>query len=167
MSKEAVRQLVTKRFASFTFEGIDKTRKSYPNITDRAVPPNGRWIRLHNIQFILHKVTSIGSEPCTMRTGVIIIDAFERLDSGTKRIFELTDAIEEWFGLWDAGRLWTSPANTVNFPEEGNKNAHYRSRVYIPFTYDQGFKSTTEIVGDLEVATDIQGFKAALDDALR
>lgn len=137
MSKETVRKLVEGRLAAFTFDGIDKERKSYPNVPKQPTPTSGRWLRLHDIEFVLHKVASIGSEPCTRRTGVIVIDAFERLDIGTKKVFELTDALEEWFGLWTAPNFWTDPANTVNFPNDGDKNLHYRSRVYVPFTFDK------------------------------
>lgn len=137
MSKEAVRKLVEGRLAAFTFDGIEGCKQSYPNIKNKPIPVGGRWLRLHDIEFVLHRVASIGSEPCTRRTGVIIIDAFERLDVGTKKINELTDALEEYFGLWTAGSLWTDPANTVNFPNDGDKNLHYRSRVYVPFTYDE------------------------------
>lgn len=161
MSKEAVRQLVEGRLSTFVFGAefgadtryaneaersdsrqfakfiLDGSRKSYPNVPNKPIPTSGRWLRLHDIEFVLHKVASIGSEPCTRRTGVIVIDAFERLDVGTKRIFELTDAIEQHFGLWTAPNFWTDPANTVNFPNDGDKNIHYRSRVYVPFTYDE------------------------------
>lgn len=138
MSKETVRKLVEGRLASFTFESIDKERKSYPNVPNKPIPASGRWLKLRDIEFVLHKVASIGSEPCTRRTGVIVIDAFERLDCGTKRIFELTDAIEQHFGLWSETDFWTDPANTVNYPNNGDKNAHYGSTVYVPFTYDEG-----------------------------
>ena len=161
MSKEAVRRLVESRLSTFVFGTefgadtryaneaersdsrqftkfiLDGSRKSYPNVPKQPTPTSGRWLRLHDINFVLHKVASIGSEPCTRRTGVIIIDAFERLDAGTKRIFELTDAVEQHFGLWTAPNFWTDPANTVNFPNDGDKNSYYQSRVYIPFTYDE------------------------------
>lgn len=137
MSKEAVRKLVEGRFASFTFEGIESTDKSYSNLPKQPIPTSGRWLKLHNIEFVIHRVASLGSDPCTRRTGVIVIDAFERLDMGTKRIFELTDALEEWFFPFEALNFWTAPANTVNFPNDGDSNAHYRSRVYVPFTFDE------------------------------
>lgn len=162
MSKEVVRQLVEYRFNSFVFGDeffahtsyadktkktdaskftkyiVDWSRKSYPNHQDKPTPTSGRWLRLHDIGFGLHNVASIGSEPCTRRTGVIVIDAFERLDVGTRRIYELTDAVEQWFGLWTSpeGNFWTDPANTVNFPNDGNGKSSYHSRIYIPFTYD-------------------------------
>lgn len=138
MSKEAVRKLVEGRFASFAFDGINGAMQSYPNMKNKPIPASGRWLRLHDIEFALHRIASIGSEPCTRRTGVIVIDAFERLDMGTKQIFELTDAIEEWFGLWSTTDFWTDPANTVNYPNDGDKNLNYHSRVYVPFTYDEG-----------------------------
>lgn len=135
MSKEYVRQLVTSRLAQFPMLLAD--RKSYPNQPDNNPPLSGQWLRLRDIEFVLHKVASIGSKPCTRRTGVIVIDVFERLDSGTKRITELTDALEEWFGLWTATNFWTDPANTVNKPNDGDKNSYYQSTVYVPFTYDE------------------------------
>lgn len=137
MSKEAVRKIVEGRIASFAFDGIEPTDKSYPNIPNQPIPASGRWLRLHDIKFVLHKIASIGSQPCTRRTGVIAIDVFERLDVGTKKIFELTDALEDWFFPFEALNFWTAPANTVNFPNDGDSNAHYRSRVYVPFTYDE------------------------------
>lgn len=161
MSKEYVRQLVTSRLNSFVFGTefgadtryankaersdsrqfakfiLDGSRKSYPNVPKQPTPNSGRWLRLRDIEFVLHKVASIGSKPCTRRTGVIVIDVFERLDSGTKRITELTDALEEWFGLWTAPNFWTDPANTVNKPNDGDKNGYYQSTVYVPFTYDE------------------------------
>ena len=60
MSKEAVRQLVEGRLAAFTFDVIDKERKSYPNLPNKPTPTAGRWLRLRDIEFVLHKVTSIG-----------------------------------------------------------------------------------------------------------
>lgn len=135
MSKETVRQLVTNRLTQFPL--LTNDRKSYPNQPNMPTPLSGQWLKLRDIEFVLHKIASIGSEPCTRRTGVIVIDVFERLDSGTKRITELTDALEEWFGLWTAPNFWTDPANTVNKPNDGDKNAYYQSTVYVPFTYDE------------------------------
>lgn len=136
MSKETVRKLVFARMGNFTVLASD--RKSYPNQPDNKPPVSGQWLRLRDIEFVLHKVASIGSEPCTRRTGVIVIDVFERLDHGTKRITELTDALESWFGLWSTTDFWTDPANTVNKPNDGDKNGYYQSTVYVPFTYDEG-----------------------------
>lgn len=136
MSKETVRQLVTNKLAQFPL--LTGERKSYPNQPDMPVPASGQWLKLKDIEFVLHKVASIGSKPCTRRTGVIVIDVFERLDSGTKKITELTDALEEWFGLWSESSFWTDPANTVNYPNVGDKDLYYKSTVYVPFTFDEG-----------------------------
>lgn len=135
MSKEYVRQLVTSRLAQFPVLVAD--RKSYPNQPDNKPPKSGQWLRLRDIEFVLHKVASIGSKPCTRRTGVIVIDVFERLNSGTRNITELTDALETHFGLWSESNFWTDPANTVNKPNDGDKNGYYQSTVYVPFTYDE------------------------------
>ena len=139
MSKEFVRQLVTARFNAMQPLKTAATQlKSFPNLPDMNPPALAKtpWMRLRDIDFVLHKVASIGAKPCTRRTGVIVIDAFVRSNDGTKDITELTDRIEEHFGLWDAGNFWTDPANTVNLPTETDNRGYYQSTVYIPFTYD-------------------------------
>lgn len=131
MSKEKIRQLVSKRFADFT--GLGNDRKAYPNLKDPAVPTTGQWAKL-KIDFVGRKVTSIGQEPCTRRSGVIVIDVFERLDVGTANLSKLTDALEDWFDNYQIENLWCGVASTEDALPN---NAYYASIVYIPFEYDE------------------------------
>ena len=131
MSKEKIRQLVSKRFDDFT--GLDNGRKAYPNLKDPAVPTTGQWAKL-KIDFVGRKATSIGQEPCTRRSGVIVIDVFEHLDVGTANLSKLTDALEDWFDDYQVENLWCGIASTEDALPT---NACYASIVYIPFEYDE------------------------------
>lgn len=133
MSKDYVRQLVTKRFLDFT--GLDADQKAYQNLPDPEQPFDKPWAKLKKIDFIMHDIVSIGSEPCTRRTGVIVIESFDNLGKGTEPITVLTDAIEDHFGLWEAENFWTNPANTVD-NQDDNSKIYYKFTTYIPFTYD-------------------------------
>ena len=131
MSKERIRQLVSKRFADFT--GLSNSCKAYPNKRDPVAPKKGQWARL-KIDFFGRKVTSIGQEPCTRRSGVIVIDVFEHLDAGTANLSKLTDALEDWFDNYQVENLWCGVASTEDALPN---NAYYASIVYIPFEYDE------------------------------
>ena len=92
MSKEAARQIISKRFADFN--GLVPLVKAYPNQPKRAYPLQGFHAAL-TIDFVLHNITSIGEDPCTERVGTISLEVSTTLDSGTKGLTELTDALEE------------------------------------------------------------------------
>ena len=131
MSKERIRQLVSKRFADFT--GLSNSCKAYPNKRDPVAPTTGQWARL-KIDFVGRKVTGIGQEPCARRSGVIVIDVFEHLDAGTANLSKLTDALEDWFDNYQVENLWCGVASTEDALPN---NAYYASIVYIPFEYDE------------------------------
>lgn len=133
MSKEIVRQIASVRFTEFT--GLTADRKRFPNQPKIALPKTGMHAEL-GIEFVLHDISSIGSEPCTRRRGVFTVLVTEQLDSGIKGITMLTDAIEEWFGMWQKGSLWTAAANTI-YHGEDKLRTRYTATVVIPFTYDQ------------------------------
>lgn len=133
MSKEYVRQLVTKRFLDFT--GLDADQKSYQNLPDPSHELDKPWAKLKKIDFIMHKIVSIGSDPCTVMTGVITIESFDRLNNGTQPLTVITDGLEEWFGLWTAKDFWTNPAYTLDNEDDRSK-IYYKFTTYIPFTYD-------------------------------
>lgn len=130
MSKEIIRQIVTKRFADF--KGLDDIRKSYPNLPEQPIPATGQWARL-SIDHVMRKMVSVTSEPCTRRTGTITIEVFERLDKGTSNISQMTDSLEEWFSFYQKDRFFCLAARTV---DSDKSDSYYQSTVYIPFVYD-------------------------------
>lgn len=130
MSKEAVRQIVTKRFQDF--KGLADSLKAYPNRPDVKIPHTGMWARLA-INFVTADVAGIGSEPYVRRTGVISITVYEHKNAGTRSISELTDALEEWFQFYNQGSFYTDAANTILDDEP---DVHYEGVVYIPFSFD-------------------------------
>lgn len=133
MSKEVARQIVMTRFADFT--GLAPDRKAYPNQPKRAYPSTGFYASLE-MEFITHEIRSIAEDPCTERGGVVVIEVSCKLDTGTKGVTELTDALEDWFALKTLGKMWTSAANTV-YNGEDKSRTRYIATVYIPFYFDE------------------------------
>lgn len=130
MSKEYVRQLVSRKFSEFSHPSLNS--RSYPNHTEAKTPSIGLWARL-DIEFVTATVASIGATPCVRRTGVIAIEVRGHLHTGSSQMTVLTDALEEHFQFMNVPQFTTDAANTVNSPP---KNIYYESIVYIPFTYD-------------------------------
>lgn len=130
MSKEFIRKAIEGRFATFT--GLDNHRKGYGNRQDPQPPASGRWANIH-IDHVLRKVASIGSEPCTRRTGTVTIQVFDRRGAGTANINRLTDEIEDYFSFYQEGNLWLDAAVTIN---DRGSDTYYESTVYIPYVYD-------------------------------
>ena len=130
MSKEVVRQIVTKRFQTFT--GLAETLKAYPNRPDAKIPSAGLWARLA-INFVTADVAGIGVDPYVRRTGVISITVYAHKNAGVRGIIELTDQLEEWFQFYSEGSFYTDAANTILDDEP---DVHYEGIVYIPFSFD-------------------------------
>ena len=133
MSKEAARQIISSMFVEF--DGLELGRKELPNQPKQPFPPTGFYAVL-DIAFVLHKITSIGSEPCTTRYGTISIEVSAKLDTGLKGITELTDALEDHFALKTRGNLWTSTGNTI-YNGEDKSRTRYFATVHIPFTFEE------------------------------
>lgn len=130
MSKEIVRQIVTKRFLAFN--GLPNSLKAYPNRPDVAIPAKGCWARLV-IDFVTSDIAGMGVKPYVRRAGVISIRVYEHIDAGTASITVLTDALEEWFQTYTEGSFYTDAANTVT---SDDPDTHYEAVVYIPFSFD-------------------------------
>lgn len=130
MSKEFIRKSIEGRFSAFT--GIPNTNKGYENRQDPPVPQSGQWANIY-IDHVLRKVASIGSAPCTRRTGVVTIQVFDRRGAGTASINRLTDEIENYFSFYQEGNLWLDAAVTIN---DRGSETYYESTVYVPYTYD-------------------------------
>lgn len=134
MSKEYVRRLVSAKFMEFP--GLDSANKKLPNQPKHVDSTPGTMNASLEVAFMFSEIESIGDNPCVRRTGVISIEVTEELDEGTRKIYELTDAIEDWFGLWTAVNFWTGAANTITLGEDKSRT-RYVATVHIPFTYDQ------------------------------
>lgn len=131
MSKEIINSAIIKHFSEWN--GLSSSLKSYPNQPEGHIPKTGRWAKL-KIEYVLRKIVSIGSKPCTARTGVIVIEVYERLDQGTKSISSLTDDLEDHFSFLQIGKLKTYAAYTID--QEDHNKAYFLSTVYVPFRYN-------------------------------
>ncbi|ENV03484.1 hypothetical protein [Acinetobacter sp. NIPH 817] len=94
MTLEQTRQAIIDRMQSFT--GIAQERIQYPNAPGFTVPKEGLWCRL-TIAGGPSFISGIADNPCTRRTGNIMVQCFARHHSGVKGLTELSDALLHHF----------------------------------------------------------------------
>lgn len=103
MTYEQIRAALTARMASFT--GIDQARIDYPNQPTVFTPPAADlWCRF-NVQYATAFMAGMADKPYTRKPGQVSIQCFARLNTGTKAINELADALEAHFAYWLSGDL--------------------------------------------------------------
>ncbi|WP_079282365.1 hypothetical protein [Acinetobacter baumannii] len=90
MTLEQTRQAIIDRMQAFT--GIAQERIQYPNAPGFNVPTKGVWCRL-TIAGGPSFISGIADNPCTRRTGNILIQCFDRLHTGEKALTVLSDAL--------------------------------------------------------------------------
>ena len=103
MTYEQIRLAVKSRMATFT--GIAQERIDHQNQPEVfATPAAGLWCRLV-IQHATAFMAGMADKPHTRRPGLITIQCFARVRTGTKAINDLTDALIAHFGYWSSGDL--------------------------------------------------------------
>ena len=102
MTLEQARQAIIARMQSFT--GIDQARIQYPNAPEFKVPKDGLWCRL-SIMGGTSIISGVADQPCTRRTGNIMIQCFARPRTGEKAITELSDALLAHFEYFTEDHL--------------------------------------------------------------
>lgn len=102
MTLTEIRNAVISRMAAQTAIASDAV--DYPN--DPVFDPSGRsiWARLINISGQAGAI-EIGAGPVVHRTGVLIIQLFVPVGSGTLLITQTADKLTELFEFQDDGRL--------------------------------------------------------------
>ncbi len=90
MTLEQTRQAIIEHMQAFT--GIAQERIQYPNAPGFNVPTKGVWCRL-TIAGGPSFISGIADNPCTRRTGNILIQCFDRLHTGEKALTVLSDAL--------------------------------------------------------------------------
>nr|EKV2370943.1 hypothetical protein [Acinetobacter baumannii] len=90
MTLEQTRQAIIEHMQAFT--GIAQERIQYPNAPSFTVPKEGIWCRL-TIAGGSSFISGIADNPCTRRTGNIMIQCFDRLRTGEKALTVLSDAL--------------------------------------------------------------------------
>ncbi|OBY75264.1 hypothetical protein [Acinetobacter gyllenbergii] len=111
MTLEQARQAIITRMQGFT--GIDQERIQYPNAPNFNAPQKGLWCRL-TIAGGSSFISGIADQPCTRRTGNIIIQCFDRLHSGEKNITELSEALLNHFEYYNADHLECLQGQSIN-----------------------------------------------------
>lgn len=128
MTYEQIRAALTARMAAFT--GIDQARIDYPNQPAVFTPPAaGLWCRF-NVQYATAFMAGMADKPYTRKPGQVSIQCFARLNTGTKAINELADALEAHFAYWMSGDLECMEASQV---VAGEFEGFYQINVNIRF----------------------------------
>lgn len=128
MTYEQIRAALTARMAAFT--GIDQARIDYPNQPTVFTPPAaGLWCRF-NVQYATAFMAGMADKPYTRKPGQVSIQCFARLNTGTKAINELADALEAHFAYWMSGDLECMEASQV---VAGEFEGFYQINVNIRF----------------------------------
>ncbi|MFV5376501.1 hypothetical protein [Acinetobacter calcoaceticus] len=102
MTLEQTRQVIVDRMQSFT--GIAQDRIQYPNAPGFTVPKEGLWCRL-TIAGGPSFISGIADNPCTRRTGNIMVQCFARHHSGAKGLTELSDSLLQHFEYFTSEHL--------------------------------------------------------------
>ncbi|MCG5225726.1 phage tail terminator-like protein [Acinetobacter pittii] len=102
MTLEQARQAIVDRMMSFT--GISQDRIHYPNAPGFTVPTKGLWCRL-TIKGGSSFISGIADNPCTRRTGNIMVQCFARPNSGIMEITKLSDALLAHFEYYSIDHL--------------------------------------------------------------
>ncbi|EPH3410396.1 hypothetical protein OEQ35_003672, partial [Acinetobacter baumannii] len=102
MTLEQTRQAIIDRMQAFT--GISQDRIQYPNAPGFNVPTKGVWCRL-TIAGGPSFISGIADNPCTRRTGNILIQCFDRLHTGEKALTVLSDALLAHFEYFSIEHL--------------------------------------------------------------
>jgi len=128
MTYEQIRAALTARMVAFT--GIDQARIDYPNQPTVFTPPAaGLWCRF-NLQYATAFMAGMADKPYTRKPGQVSIQCFARLNTGTKAINELADALEAHFAYWLSGDLECMEASQV---VAGEFEGFYQINVNIRF----------------------------------
>lgn len=128
MTYEQIRAALTARMVAFI--GIDQARIDYPNQPTVFTPPAaGLWCRF-NVQYATAFMAGMGDKPYTRKPGQVSIQCFARLNTGTKAINELADALEAHFAYWMSGDLECMEASQV---VAGEFEGFYQINVNIRF----------------------------------
>ncbi|MEN8279877.1 hypothetical protein ABFP05_18695 [Acinetobacter baumannii] len=102
MTLEQTRQVIVDRMQSFT--GISQDRIQYPNAPSFKAPKEGLWCRL-TIAGGPSFISGIADNPCTRRTGNIMVQCFTRPDTGIMEITKLSDALLAHFEYFSSEHL--------------------------------------------------------------
>ena len=127
MTLTEIRHAVISRMAAQTAIASDAV--DYPN--GPVFDPSSRsiWARLTNISGQAGAI-EIGAGPVVHRTGVLIIQLFVPVGSGTLLITQTADKLTELFEFQDDGRLSYFAVSTV---PAGETDGWYQLNLQIPY----------------------------------
>lgn len=123
---------IEKRFMQrfMTWGSFNERRTTRANL-NYTPPKEGYWCRV-NIQAGLNMQNGVYTKPCTLETGLVIIQLFTPENKGTKAAKELADSLGNHLQYYSDGRL---ELNTPSGREVGALNGFYQYNVTVPYDY--------------------------------
>jgi len=111
MNLEAIQNAVKSRFKTEIEDG-QSLATQYDNDGDFTRPEDGMWARL-NFGPLAAAQTTVGSTKTFRRPGLLVVQLFAPIKSGTKNLAEMADLIEAAFrSVTDTGVTFRTPFTT-------------------------------------------------------
>lgn len=111
MTLEQTGQAIIEHMQAFSI--IAQDRIQYPNASGFTVPKEGLWCRL-TIAGGPSFISGIADNPCTRRTGNIMVQCFARPNSGIMEITKLSDALLAHFEYFSIDHLECLQGQAIN-----------------------------------------------------
>lgn len=128
MKSLQIEQLVMEHF--ITWQGFDKTRTARAN-RDFIPPTEGVWLRIHVVGGI-SQIASVSHTPCVLYTGTVVVQLFERENSGTKTIKQQADSLALHLNCVQLAGLELLAASIINV---GTDDGFYQINVSVPYRF--------------------------------
>ena len=115
-----------------TWQYFDKSRTARPN-TNFTPPLTGTWIRptvLGGINFM----SGMSDMPCTREVGTVIVQLFDRENTGTGNLKTYADSLASHLSYHKADKLELLTASVIDIGIDGRQ--FYQYNVSIPYRYN-------------------------------
>lgn len=113
-----------------TLPNFDKSKVA--RVNRNFTPPNGIWYRV-NITGGVNTVACINDTPCTREIGTLIIQVFDRENTGTAKIKQACDELARHFAYFSQENLELLTPSVVFV---GVDNGFCQINVSVPYRYN-------------------------------
>ena len=129
MDFEEIRSIIETRMATFIGAPVAFDNAGNQSDVKAAIDAKTPWVRL-TINHGQSLTSSIGDGPCITRTGLIQVQIFTPVLTGTKQAANIADSLAALLQNWQSGKL-TTRAASLN--RTGPNDGWYNYVISIPF----------------------------------
>jgi len=129
---EQIRIAIESRMAQWdsvpvAYDGVPNS----PALT-QAMAAKSSWVRL-TIQHGASFTAGIGSDPCVRRSGLVMLQIFTPINSGSRPAAMLADSLAQHWEYWQQGNIETQAASVQRV---GQDDDYYQYNVSLSFRAD-------------------------------